>query len=521
MLRNKTKKESDKGNGGDPWRLMEKGSGRTILNIFLLLVAAFLCSNFLEFSISKATLRVFLKSKPWNQWNPSSDQSKKLGGIQWKCTPTVNQTYSCPIPLISPAVTYESRKDDDDDHEKAGGSCPDYFKWIHEDLRPWKVTGITREMVERGAKSSADFRLVIVNGRAYIERYKTSFQTRDLFTWWGIVQLLRKYPGKLPDLDLIFNCADQPQIRSSDYQQPNASAPPPLFQYSGNASSLPIVFPDWSFWGWPELNIKPWEVLLKELKESNERTKWIDRQPYAFWKGNPFTSQSRKDLMKCNSTYTDKQDWKLRAYAQDWKSEILHGFKQSDLTKQCTHRYKIYVEGRSWSVSQKHALACDSVPLFVEPKFYDFVTRSLIPMYHYWPIKRNDDMCKSIKFAVDWGNIYKQEAQAIGRAASNFIQEELKMDYVYDYMLNLLKEYAKLLKYKPTIPERAFEHCSETMACPADGLVKKYMTDSMVKAPADTSPCTMPPPFDRPAMQAFLNQKDVTKMQVEAMGRTL
>lgn len=29
-------------------------------------------------------------------------------------------------------------------------------------------------------------------------------------------------------------------------------------------------------------------------------------------------------------------------------------------------------------------------------------------MEHYWPI-REDDKCKSIKFAVDWGNIHEQK----------------------------------------------------------------------------------------------------------------
>ncbi|XP_043715530.1 O-glucosyltransferase rumi homolog [Telopea speciosissima] len=436
--------------------------------------------------------------------------------MQLECSP-VNQTkQGCPTAAISPAVTFETTEDDN--RKEAAGSCPDYFQWIHEDLRRWKVTGITSEMVE-SAKSRADFRLVIVNGRVYIEKYREVFQTRDLFTWWGILQLLRKYPGRrrLPDLDLMFSCADKPKIRSSDYQLPNTTtAPPPLFQYCGNAWSLAIVFPDWSFWGWPELNIKPWEIMLKEFREANERKKWIQKEPYAFWKGNPFTSRSRKNLMKCNSK--DQQDWKVRAYAKNWKSEIQQGFKQSDLTKQCTHRYGIYIEGRGWSVSQKYVLACDSVTLFVDPQYYDFITRSLMPMYHYWPI-RGDDMCRAIKFAVDWGNIYKQEAQAIGKAATKFIQEELKMDYVYDYMFNLLNEYAKLLKYKPTIPEGAIEFCSETMACPADGLVKKFMMDSMVKGPAVTSPCTMPSSFDPPVRQAFLKEKEAILKQVEEMEK--
>lgn len=127
--------------------------------------------------------------------------------------------------------------------------CPEYFRWIHEDLKPWKETGITEEMV-LSAKRTANFRLVILNGRAYVETYEKSFQSRDTFTLWGILQLLRRYPGKVPDLDLMFDCVDWPVILKKFYRGPNAPAPPPLFRYCSDDSTLDIVFPDWSFWGW-------------------------------------------------------------------------------------------------------------------------------------------------------------------------------------------------------------------------------------------------------------------------------
>lgn len=131
-------------------------------------------------------------------------------------------------------------------------TCPEYFRWIHEDLRPWALTGITRDMVER-AKKTANFRLVILKGRVYVEKYHRAFQTRDVFTLWGILQLLRRYPGKVPDLELMFDCVDWPVIRTMDYQGPNSAGPPPLFRYCGDDSTLDIVFPDWSFWGWYDL----------------------------------------------------------------------------------------------------------------------------------------------------------------------------------------------------------------------------------------------------------------------------
>ncbi|XP_061373552.1 uncharacterized protein LOC133315888 [Gastrolobium bilobum] len=388
--------------------------------------------------------------------------------------------------------------------------CPSYFRWIHEDLRPWREKGITRDMLE-GARRTAHFRLVILNGKVYVEKYSQSIQTRDMFTLWGILQLLRWYPGKLPDLELMFDCNDRPVIPRGRFQGPNA-APPPLFRYCSDQWSLDIVFPDWSFWGWAETNIKPWRGILKDIKEGNKRTKWKDRVPYAYWKGNPYVAPTRKNLLKCN--VTAKNDWNIRLYTQDWIQESNQGYKKSNLEDQCTHRYKIYIEGWAWSVSEKYILACDSMNLYVKPKFYDFFVRGMVPLQHYWPI-RDNSKCTSLKFAVEWGNNHTDKAQAIGEASSKFIHEDLDMDHVYDYMFHLLNEYAKLLRFKPTIPPGAVEFCPETMACTVDGIHRRFMEESMVKFPSDSNPCTIPPPYDPLTLQGFLERKTNSTRQVE------
>jgi hypothetical protein len=85
---------------------------------------------------------------------------------------------------------------------------------------------------------------------------------------------------------------------------------------------------------------------------------------------------------------------------------------------------------------------------------------------------------------------------AIGKIASDFIQEELKMDYAYEYMFLLPNEYAKLLKFKPQVPDGAAGMCSEILAFSAEhGLERKFMIESFVKSPPTTCPGTMPPPF--------------------------
>ena len=64
--------------------------------------------------------------------------------------------------------------------------------------------------------------------------------------------------------------------------------------------------------GRPELKIKPWKTFKKDLEEGNQRVKWIDRIPYAYWKGNPGVGLERNELLKCN--LTDRHDWRALIY---------------------------------------------------------------------------------------------------------------------------------------------------------------------------------------------------------------
>jgi hypothetical protein len=180
------------------------------------------------------------------QFKLSADNSRNLTIIVPEKHPTPTKKAKFPALNCSTETNFPTTFNPDDVDPSSTHVCPGYFRWIQEDLRPWKATGISREMVEK-AKRTAHFRLVIVNGKAYVEKYRKSIQTRDVFTIWGILQLLRKYPGRIPDLELMFDCDDQPVIRSGGR---NTTGPPPLFRYCGDRWTRDVVFPDWSFWGW-------------------------------------------------------------------------------------------------------------------------------------------------------------------------------------------------------------------------------------------------------------------------------
>ncbi|CAH8303033.1 unnamed protein product [Eruca vesicaria subsp. sativa] len=428
---------------------------------------------------------------------------KSIIKISLNCTLLNNKTIqTCPSNYptkFEPAIT-------------SSEACPDYFRWIHRDLEVWQKTGITRETLEK-AKPNAHFRVVIKSGKLYVHKYKKPFQTRDVFTIWGILQLLRKYPGQIPDLELLFLCNDSLVIWKRDFKK-DTGPPPPLFHYCGHPDAYDIVFPDWSFWGWPELNIKEWNKLSVALQEGNKKVEWKDRIPYAYWKGNPNVSPIRGELMRCN--VSDKYDPMVRLYIQDWRSEVNNGFRGSKLEDQCTHsRYKIYIEGKTWSVSEKYILSCDSMTLLVEPEYHDFFIRSMVPMKHYWPIRPNNK-CGDLKFAVEWGNNNTEKAQTIGKQGSEYMMKNLEMKYVYDYMLYVLQGYGKLMKLDVTVPENATEVCSETIACPITdgGQIRQCMDDSLVMSPSIKPACNLPKPYGDNELKRILKKQESVKRKV-------
>ncbi|EFJ27265.1 glycosyltransferase, CAZy family GT90, partial [Selaginella moellendorffii] len=316
-------------------------------------------------------------------------------------------------------------------------TCPSYFNWIEHDLAPWKG-GITRKALEAG-KEKAYFRVIILGGKLYTQTYKQCFQTRAEYTLKGLAMLLNEFPGMVPDVDIMFNCQDHPLVPRWRYL---FTSPPPVFGYCTTRNRhYDIVFPDWSIWGWPEVNIPPWSIESERIFTEAEKIDWFRRKPIAYWRGNTQMGLIRSNLVKCNST-------NILIQHQDWITEEKANFTNSDLSNQCFSRYKIYAEGNAWSVSLKYILSCGSTMLRIEPYYWDFFSRSLLPHVHFLPITR-ENICDSIQEAIQWSNSNIYEAAMVGKCAQNFLKEQLSTDYVYQYMLHILQRYAKLQKFKP------------------------------------------------------------------------
>lgn len=405
-------------------------------------------------------------------------------------------TYSsCPMSTASSTSTYpstakaltENQAKMLSDLENAfnqnfSSRCPNYFRYIHDDLAPWKKTRISKQLLDiaRTGNYESSFSVVIKSGRLFVDPIGNCFQTRAIFTIWGLLQLLRFYPGLVPDVELVFGCGDRPAIPKGNYTN---SPPPPVFRYCTTVDHFDIPFPDWSYWGWPEVNIQPWELELQSILRGSSQSTWRQRVPKAFWKGNTFMGEgTRMALVECSRDTADIR-------GQNWDREVRSNFQHSKLSAQCKHRYKVYVEGIGWSVSLKYILACDSPVLLVKPKYLEFFARGLIARKHFWPVPPTSDMCPRIASAVKWGNKHMLEAMEVGKQGKRFVEEEVSMVHVYDYMLHLLREYASLLDFEPVPAAHLEELCADAFLCVAPPNELPFYESSMVRHPSGSVPC--------------------------------
>ena len=98
---------------------------------------------------------------------------------------------------------------------------------------------------------------------------------------------------------------------------------------------------------------------------------------------------------------------------------------------------------------------------------------------------------------------------------SEFVFEQVKMEYVYDYMLHLLTEYARLLKFEPVVPSGALELGREALASPDGTLAGSFMKMTEVTEPAAGLPCALPGPMKPGELEKLLAERANATRQVE------
>ncbi|GAQ92239.1 putative lipopolysaccharide-modifying protein [Klebsormidium nitens] len=328
--------------------------------------------------------------------------------------------------------------------------CPDWFAAVADEFSPWKEKGGIDLADVEAAQPMASSRFQIINGSLYAEDFKGCWQTRKRYSMWGLLMFLRHFGDVVPDVDFMFDCGDMPQARRS----PHPSDPiPALWGYNRQEESIDLTLPDWSFWGWPEVEITRWEEHGQKIMDAGRTfADWEERKATAFWKGAldvtaGLTAGLRANLTACTADPANG----VEAYGKDWRAG---GFSDTRQWEQCGWRYRIYAEGFAWSVSMKYGMACGAVMLVIDPFFAAFYHPGLAYGTNALLVRRVP-LCESFREQITWANAHPAEAEAIGRAGLRFVEEDLSMRHVYDYMLHKFELYAQLQTFTPMRGERS------------------------------------------------------------------
>ncbi|XP_067004527.2 O-glucosyltransferase rumi homolog [Anabrus simplex] len=329
-------------------------------------------------------------------------------------------------------------------------NCSCYSSVIEQDLKVFKK-GITKEMLESVRDRGTKYQ--IINHRLYRDA-ECMFPSRCS----GIEHFLIPLLPKLPDMELIINTRDWPQVSK------HFSEPKPVFSFSKTGDYHDIMYPAWGFWeGGPAIGLYPrglgrWDVHRKELKKEAERWPWKNKKPVAFFRGSR-TSSERDSLVLLSREQPDLVDAKYTKN-QAWKSDADTLYEppaeEVPLREHCKYKYLFNFRGVAASFRLKHLFMCKSLVFHVGSEWLEFFYPLLHPWVHYIPVPSSatkEDIRNLLEFVAENDSEMKQ----IAERGYHLIWNNLRMEDIKCYWRKLLRKYAKLLNFKPTLDKSLIE----------------------------------------------------------------
>ncbi|XP_036323130.1 O-glucosyltransferase rumi-like [Rhagoletis pomonella] len=311
------------------------------------------------------------------------------------------------------------------------------------DLKPFREKGITQSMVKTSAKYGTRYK--ILKHRLYRDK-ECMFPARCS----GIEHFLIKLLPELPDMDMVINTRDWPQVPSGLGDRIG-----PIFSFSKTKDYLDIMYPAWTFWaGGPAISLHPtgigrWDLLRESISKEAAKTAWSEKLPLGIFRGSRTSDErdalvllSRRRPGLVDAKYTKNQAWKspLDTLNAEPAKEVL-------FEDHCRYKYLFNFRGVAASFRFKHLFLCNSLVFHVGDEWNEFFYPALKPWVHYVPLKSypsEQDIENIIQYFLEHDNL----AREIAERGKQFIWNHLRMQDVECYWKKLLSHYQTLIKYK-------------------------------------------------------------------------
>ncbi|XP_011211567.2 O-glucosyltransferase rumi [Bactrocera dorsalis] len=332
--------------------------------------------------------------------------------------------------------SYVPCSDDDDNN------CKCYIEVITNDLKPYQK-GITQQMLNNTAKYGTRYK--ILNHQLFRDK-ECMFPARCS----GIEHFLLNLLPELPDMDMVVNTRDWPQVLIG-----LGSRIGPIFSFSKTSDYLDIMYPAWTFWaGGPAISLHPtgigrWDLQRDSISKAAIKTPWSEKLPLAFFRGSR-TSDERDALVLLSRRKPDLVDAKYTKN-QAWKSpkDTLNAepAKEVLLEDHCRYKYLFNFRGVAASFRFKHLFLCNSLVFHVGEEWKEFFYFALKPWVHYVPLKSYPSE-KEIENILNFFLEHDDLAREISERGSQFILNHLRMQDIECYWKSLLLSYQKLITFK-------------------------------------------------------------------------
>lgn len=321
--------------------------------------------------------------------------------------------------------------------------CSCHLGLLEKDLSTFK-DGIEEEVFRKAKDRGTHYQ--IINHKLY-RQHECLFP----FRCSGIEHFILKIIHKLPDMELSINVHDYPQ-------SVRWGPPLPVFSFSKvEIENFDITYPAWTFWEggpavWPiyPTGLGRWDQQREIIPKAAAAWPWDKKHRKAFFRGSrtsadrdPLVLLSRAEPDLVDAQYTKNQAWK-----SDKDTLGLPAASEIKLEDHCPYKYLFNFRGVAASFRLKHLFLCDSVVFHVGDEWIEFFYPALKPWVHYIPVKKDlSDARELIEFAQQNDEVVRKIAER-GR---QFIWDHLDMDDVTCYWHQLLKRYARLIKWKPQL----------------------------------------------------------------------
>lgn len=274
----------------------------------------------------------------------------------------------------------------------------------------------------------------------------------------GIEHFIIPILKKLPNMDIIINCRDWPQVPM--YHQLKG----PVFSFSKTKEYADIMYPAWSFWtGGPSISLYPtglgrWDKHRESIGKAADKWTWDKKKNKAFFRGSrtsderdPLVLLSRKMPNLVDAQYTKNQAWKS-------PSDTLNAdpAKEISLEDHCKYKYLFNYRGVAASFRFKHLFLCKSLVFHVGTEYEEFFYTSLKPWVHYIPVK-SDSTEEDLRKLIEFFQHHDKYAAEIADRGFRHIWDNLRMKDVKCYWRKLLLRYGKLIKYDVTLDQDLIE----------------------------------------------------------------